>query len=154
MCTKPTTTVSNCDNYTNATTCRACKHGYNLVNNACVAITITDCGAYVSGSTTTCSLCLNKKLVSSDNTACSGSCTLANCDVCTSNTVCAKCSSGYSILNSTCIANTADSLKNCAVATSTTACSRCMDGYYDKDNVCVSFVSVFTTLIAIIVTLF
>lgn len=146
ICQAPTTKISNCLSYTNATTCGTCADGYNLVSNACQAITITDCLAVTTTTTaatsttaattsTTCSVCNNAKLPANGSCTNGTACSLSNCSICASATRCYQCAAKYAInTDGTCVSeNTA----NCRVGT-TSACTTCDLGYYNTGTACTS----------------
>lgn len=144
ICQPPTSKLNNCIIYSNATTCTACDEGYNLVNNACQAITIADClavtttttaatGTTAATTTTTCTVCNNKKLPANGTCANGTACNLSNCDVCASSTRCARCSEKYAVsTDGTCIS---EAVANCRIGTAT-ACTTCDLGYYNNATSC------------------
>lgn len=136
ICQVPTTKISRAVAYTNATTAAGCAEGYYLNNNACTAISVTDCAYVASTAPNVCVGCENSKLPTTAG-ACTGgaACTLANCDICSSNTRCLKCSSKYALTtDGTCIS---EPTGNCRTATGTT-CTACDLGYYANSNSCKS----------------
>ncbi len=137
-CTAPTTTVTYCITYSNATTCIGCKEEYRLSGNSCVKNTPTDCITVKSSDVSKCEACDDGKRADFTTGVCgSTDCTSSNCEYCamTSATVevCTKCDSGY---NKTTTGTCVSTVSNCASLNSTNVCIACQLGYYMNKAAC------------------
>ena len=86
--------VENCEDYSNGTTCSACKSGFFLDGTACAAVDplIPNCDTYSSA--ILCSSCSSGYLISTDNKSCVANPGDSNC-VAYSYVSCAACSAGF-----------------------------------------------------------
>ena len=83
VCTAPTTAVTNCHNYSNATTCSSCKIGYNLINNACTAPGLTDClSSTGTGTAEVCLVCKDTYVPTAGKCDKATACSDSNCALC------------------------------------------------------------------------
>ena len=141
QCQPPTTEISNCATYENASVCKECKYGYHLSSNTCKAITVDNCLFVSTLNTAICLVCNNGKQSDPSTGKCTDTeCGISNCTYCmvmavgTSNSVqCVECKSGYS-LNSqgACVTEVT---ANCDTQSSTD-CVQCKVGYYDSGSTC------------------
>lgn len=136
VCTVPTTKITNCRQYTNATTCTSCASGYYLSNNACVKITVENCYKVDPAAPNVCLVCSNGKIVSNGACTAGANCGIDNCKACTDANTCFECDSSYSLVTATgkCVK---DPISNCQTSNGTT-CTACDYGYYDNSNSCKS----------------
>lgn len=142
QCMPPTTTISGCITYSNATTCAACDEGHYLSGNTCKEIPVDNCDHLASDSVTTvCAVCDDGYKNDPATGKCTEtSCGISNCKSCTVTTVgtttsttCVECNSGYALNDS--YACVTPVTANCQSQTGTT-CQSCARGYYDSGTTC------------------
>lgn len=111
-----TTTVTNCQVMSNATTCSKCKTGFYLDNNACTAIANAEC---FENTVDNASCLIYKKIPFIKKFNCTIATTITHCMTYTDTGACSKCDDGYYLyLDSAsvtkCIQNTFDPSTNLA----------------------------------------
>ena len=138
VCKTPSTSISNCHNYSNATTCQACELGYYLKANACVAIVTENC-ATANPLNGDCLSCKSGKVYDTATKKCTDTaCSAANCGLCSvvgTVQTCSMCNSGYALTVGTSGVTCESNSGNCAM-TSTLVCTMCEEGYYMMGSTC------------------
>ena len=136
-CSAVTSTVTNCQLYSDENTCISCAPGYYLTHffnsQVCLEINIYDCYAVNPQTVKTCWHCDGFELLSTGLCDNSKPCTQENCRSCESQNgsqVCTLCQDGYVVSNAkTCVAATG-TLEGCTEVDADNNCVGCRFGYY------------------------